>query len=369
MDSFLWDTHFETGISKVDGQHRQLVDITNQFGRLSAENELIYDDIQDIFSRLADYASYHFQEEEGLMVSAGLDSHFLDEHIKSHQTFLKEVSTIHAEITPENPGAARHLLEFLTHWLAYHILGTDQKMARQITAINTGMSPAAAYEAAAQEDDNATKALLVALNNLFQMVSARNKELVQLNLSLESKVKKRTTALSEANLHLEELALTDVLTGIPNRRHAIRCLANRWEESTRTNAPLVCTMVDADHFKEINDTHGHDAGDEVLKKLSKTLQRAFRGYDIVCRLGGDEFLIICPNTDLEGGLRIAERTQKIVSELSVPTGHGAWRGSISVGVAARTPEMTHYEELMKAADNAVYAAKQDGRNCVRAIGR
>lgn len=368
MDSFLWDTHFETGLSEVDEQHRQLVEIINQFGKLAA-NELIFDDIQDIFSRLADYASYHFEEEEALMISVGLDQRFLDDHFKSHQNFFQEVTGIHAEITPENPGAARHLLEFLTHWLAYHILGTDQKMARQISAIKNGKSAAEAYEAAAQEDDNATKALLVALNNLFQMVSARNKELIQLNMSLESKVEERTKALSEVNLHLEELALTDVLTGIPNRRHAIRCLVNRWEESTRTGAPLVCTMIDADHFKEINDTYGHDAGDAVLIELSKTLQRAFRSYDIVCRLGGDEFFIISSNTDLEGGLRIAERTQEIVAELSVSTGHGTWQGSISVGVAARTPEMTHYEELMKAADNAVYAAKQDGRNCVRAIDR
>lgn len=365
MDSFQWDTHFETGLSAVDDQHRQLVEIINQFGRLSSANELIFSDIEKIFAGLADYTCYHFKEEEDLMEQVGLDQRFLNDHIKSHQTFLQEVTIIHSEISPENPGAARHLLEFLTHWLAYHILGTDQKMARQVTAIQSGMSPDEAYEAAAQEDDNATKALLVALNNLFQMVSARNNELVQLNLSLEAKVAKRTEALSEANLHLEELALTDALTGLPNRRHAMRTLANRWKESTRAQTPLVCTMVDADNFKVINDTHGHDAGDAVLIELSKTLQREFRSYDIVCRLGGDEFLVICPNTDLEGGMRIAERTRKMVAEMRVPANDGIWHGSVSIGVAARTPEMMGYEELMKFADNAVYTAKQAGKNCVK----
>jgi len=365
MDSFLWDTHFETGLSKVDDQHRQLVDIINQFGSLSAENDLVFEDIEKIFSKLTDYSSHHFRDEEDLMVRVGVDQRFRDDHIKAHRVFLQEVMTIHSDISPENPGAARHLMEFLTHWLAYHILGTDQKMARQITAIQAGGSPEKAYEVAGKDDDKATKALLVALNNLFKMVSARNKELVQLNLSLESKVAKRTKALSEANQHLEELALTDVLTGIPNRRHAMRSLAARWEESARANSPLVCTMVDADHFKEINDTHGHDAGDAVLIQLSKTLQSEFRSYDMVCRLGGDEFLIICPNTDLEGGRLIAERCCKAVSELRVTTGNDVWQGSISVGVAARTPGMKNYEELIKAADNAVYVAKQDGRNCVR----
>jgi len=368
MDSFLWDTHFETGLSTVDDQHRQLVDIINQFGRLSAENELIFEDIQEILARLADYAQYHFQEEEKLMAHVGVDQRFLESHVRAHQAFLQEVTTIHSEITPENPGAARHLLEFLTHWLAYHILGTDQKMARQIAAIQKGKNPEAAYEAADMQEDSATKALLVALNNLFQMVSSRNNELVQLNLSLEAKVARRTEALSHANRHLEELALTDVLTGIPNRRHAMRSLASRWEESVRNKTPLVCTMVDADQFKAINDTYGHDAGDAVLIELSKTLQLAFRSYDIVCRLGGDEFLIICPNTDQDSGVRIAERTRQMVSKLRVPTGEGFWNGSISVGVAAKSAEMNHYEDLIKRADTAVYAAKQAGRNCVRTIG-
>lgn len=368
MDSFEWDEHFETGLAEVDAQHRQLVDIVNQFGRMSAANELVFTEIETIFNRLADYALYHFREEEMLMADTGVDERFQQDHVKTHQQFIREVKGIRSEITPSNPGAARHLLEFLTHWLAYHILGTDQKMARQVRSIESGMSPAEAYTAADQEDDNATRALLVALNNLFQMVSARNKELVQLNLSLEEKVTDRTRALSEANRHLEELALTDVLTGLPNRRHAMRSLADHWLEAVENDRPLVCTMIDADNFKNVNDTHGHDAGDRVLCELAKMLKHAFRSDDIVCRLAGDEFLVICPDTDQDGGLQIAERTRKQVSELRVPTGEGHWSGSISVGVAARTPNMLDYEDLIKRADTAVYAAKQAGRNCVRTIG-
>lgn len=127
-------------------------------------------------------------------------------------------------------------------------------------------------------------------------------------------------------------------------------------------------MIDADHFKEVNDIYGHDAGDEVLKTLAMSLKHTLRTDDIVCRLGGDEFFVICPNTDQEGGLHIAELTRKAISELRVPTGGEPWHGSISVGIASRAHDMNGFEELIKAADKGVYAAKEAGKNCVKAAG-
>ncbi|MCP3893645.1 MAG: diguanylate cyclase, partial [Bacteroides sp.] len=191
--------------------------------------------------------------------------------------------------------------------------------------------------------------------------------LKQLNESLEEKVALRTRELSEANRHLEELSLTDVLTELPNRRHAIRCLSILWKKALQNDSPLVCMMIDADHFKEVNDTYGHDAGDAVLMELAKTLQHALRSDDTVCRLGGDEFFIICPNTDKKGGMHIAELTRKAVAALRVPTGGEPWHGSISIGVASRLPGMKNFEELMKDADKGVYAAKEAGKNCVKTI--
>ena len=364
MESFHWDKHFLTGLTDVDQQHHHLVDIINKFGNLLAENTIVFEDIEVLFKELTEYSHYHFEEEEALMVKEGIDRRHLEQHIQIHQSFLDEVNALCSGITETNIDSAKHLLNFLTHWLAYHILGEDQNMSRQIAAIRSGVSPSDAYIAEEKESDKATEPLLVALNGLFEQVSARNKELLLLNQSLEEKVAQRTKELSEANIHLEELSLTDVLTGLPNRRHAMRYLASLWDESTKNDLPLVCMMVDADHFKEVNDTYGHDAGDVVLIELAKTLQGSLRTDDIVCRLGGDEFFIICPNTNQQGGMHIAELTRKQVSELRVSTGGEPWHGSISIGVASRSTNMKSYEELIKVADNGVYLAKEKGKNRV-----
>ncbi len=155
-----------------------------------------------------------------------------------------------------------------------------------------------------------------------------------------------------------------MLTGLPNRRHAMRCLGLAWEESIKENSPLSCMMIDADGFKQINDNYGHDAGDEVLRQLSRNLQYAVRTDDIVCRLGGDEFLVICPHTPEVGAAQLAEKVRQTIAALHVPAGKGEWHGSISIGVAERKAAMGTLEELIKAADEGVYRAKKNGRNCV-----
>ncbi len=241
-------------------------------------------------------------------------------------------------------------------------------MAEQVKAIEQGMNSATAFDSMEHARDSATEPLLVALNGLFEQVSARNMELVQLNQSLEAKVAERTEALSDANDRLRTMANTDVLTGLPNRRHVLHDFDDLWKESARSHKLISCIMIDADHFKEMNDSYGHDAGDQVLRALAKALQHAVRTDDVVSRLGGDEFFVLCPNTDKEGGLILAEHLRKTVSELRVATeGGGCWHGSISVGLAVQAPEMESYEDLLKAADASVYAAKRAGKNCVRTV--
>lgn len=299
------------------------------------------------------------------MVHSGIDERHFKEHKQIHQSFINDVTHMHSSLSEDNLDNANDLLEFLIHWLGYHILGTDQIMARQIGSIKAGLSVCEAFEQDEQEQNSSTEPLLTALKGLFKQVSKRNAELIQLNQSLEEKVAKRTQALSEANRHFEALALTDVLTGLPNRRHAMQQLGLLWSETKEIKSSLSCIMIDADYFKEVNDTYGHDAGDLVLCELSKTLLHTMRTDDVVCRLGGDEFFIICPNTDRKGAMKIANHIHEPVSRLSVKTGNGKWRGSISVGVAKMSNAMENFEDLIKEADKGVYAAKREGKNCIR----
>lgn len=368
MESFIWDKHFVTGLEEVDKQHHHLVDVINQFGELLTRREtLVFDSIEAVFGELAAYAQYHFKEEETLMVAAGIDGRHLVHHKHEHANFLQEVTQMHDAITPDDPDKVKSLLKFLIYWLAYHILGSDQSMAKQVIAIRAGHSPEDAYHTEERMKEGAVEPLLQALSGLFRQVSERNRELLLLNQTLEARVEERTRELAAANHQLESIALTDALTGLPNRRHAMQALDRFWKESLAEEYPLACMMIDADGFKQINDNFGHDAGDEVLRQLSRNLVYALRTDDVVCRLGGDEFLVICPRTPLEGAMQLGEKLRKEIAALRVQAGQGEWRGSISIGVAVRDAGMTNYEALIKAADDGVYSAKKKGRNCVAKI--
>ena len=364
MDSFRWSQCFVTGLVEVDEQHYHLVEVINQFGDLLVKQESVsLDDIESVFQELVIYAQYHFSEEYSLMSRIGVDTRHIENHHQEHTRFLEEVIQMHANVLPRDPRSALSLQKFLVHWLAYHILGTDKNLAKQINAIQAGQTAAESYLLEEQQNDT-TEPLLNALNGLFYQVSERNRELYELNKTLEAKVAVRTKALQEANQRLEEMAMTDVLTGLKNRRSALQSLAEEWTQSVRDGLPLSCMMIDADHFKEINDSYGHDAGDEVLRMLSRQLINSVRTDDIVCRLGGDEFLIICPRTSLAGAMQVAEKIRLEISRLKIAAGDGEWIGSISVGVAVRNDDMNTLEDLLKEADDGVYVSKRNGRNSV-----
>lgn len=365
MKSFEWDMCYETGLEDVDEQHQYLVEVINRYGELIAQNNISLQDIRLALFELSRYAEFHFKEEENLMRSAGVYEKHLEAHIKVHRAFMADIISMQSFISEDNKKSSEHLLNFLIHWLAYHILGIDQNMSRQVKQIEQGVDPKLAWENEERKADSSTEPLLKALNGLFDQVSERNKELLELNQHLEDKVEERTKQLSKANKQLEELSLTDSLTKLPNRRCAIRKLKAYWQEAVQNDEPLVCIMIDVDYFKQVNDSAGHDAGDRLLIELSHTLADSFRSDDLVCRLGGDEFFVICPNTDTEGGVHIAEVTRHKVNQMLVPVGESVWRGSISVGVGERTKEMGDFNDLIKAADNAVYEAKAAGRNRVR----
>jgi diguanylate cyclase (GGDEF)-like protein len=152
-------------------------------------------------------------------------------------------------------------------------------------------------------------------------------------------------------------ALTDVLTGIPNRRAAEQALAKAMAGADRASTPLSIALFDVDHFKRVNDEHGHGAGDEVLRLLAGTLERTKRLTDTVARWGGEEFLAVLP-VPLAGAVTFCERVRREVSELRCPA---VGRVTISAGAVERKPGESA-EHLLARADQKLYAAKSAGRN-------
>jgi diguanylate cyclase (GGDEF)-like protein len=174
-------------------------------------------------------------------------------------------------------------------------------------------------------------------------------------------------ALDNARLvsTLEDVAMTDSLTGLKNIRFFDPYLEQQLAIAERERKPVAVLMLDIDHFKVFNDTHGHPAGDAALRAFAGAVQHAVRASDLVARYGGEEFIVALPNTDLAGGRVLAEKVRAAVASLSVEFGPGR-RGQItvSIGVAATDAHGLDRQQLVKLADTALYRAKDAGRNRV-----
>jgi diguanylate cyclase (GGDEF)-like protein len=190
-------------------------------------------------------------------------------------------------------------------------------------------------------------------------------------IQLQEKLLGEVRAKQEANFRLEiekrrflRASMTDALTELPNRRYAMKRLEKEWANSLRTSLPLSLILLDIDDFKKVNDGFGHDVGDDVLRSTARAINRVLRRSDTCARLGGEEFLVICAGTPLEGARLLAERIRTAV-ETNVVSSHGFQRSvTASLGVSSRTAGSTSIDALLKAADEAVYVAKREGRNRV-----
>ncbi len=195
--------------------------------------------------------------------------------------------------------------------------------------------------------------------------SLEKRQMVQELIDLKQDLQKRNDELQEFNRRLEIMAFSDTLTGLPNRRFALQELGCHWSSAHRTGRPLSCMMVDLDHFKRYNDTYGHDTGDEVIRHAAEILRATARGSDYPCRFGGEEFLVICPDTDADGCVDFGQRILATMSQRSLTCGEDVHHITASLGVAQREPWMTSWNEMLVAADQALYTAKNSGRNCVK----
>jgi diguanylate cyclase (GGDEF)-like protein len=210
----------------------------------------------------------------------------------------------------------------------------------------------------------------VLITVLVRVLRSRRNALAALNderNNLEDRVLQRTLELLMVNTKLEQLATTDPLTGIANRRRMTEQIAKELDRARRYKHPLALLMVDIDHFKRINDTYGHDAGDQAIVAVAGALSAGMRSIDLAARFGGEEFVLLMPEASLETAGGVAERLRETVSQLRIEVDGGLEISmTISVGVAASYPQDApdSASSLLVRADKALYRAKKEGRDRV-----
>jgi hemerythrin-like metal-binding protein len=198
MDAFVWSDRFATGIESIDTQHQQLFRIINEVGDMLARGDEATDaEAEAMIHRLADYARFHFADEERVWTEGGLAPDAIAAHKQLHLGFSAQVVAMwQGRASMADP--AQTLYGFLSSWLVYHILGDDQKMARQIGRVGDGTTPAEAPLAEADAVELSNSALLQAMQNLYGVVSEQNRELARANVELEARVAERTRELLQA---------------------------------------------------------------------------------------------------------------------------------------------------------------------------
>ncbi|WP_300336530.1 HDOD domain-containing protein [Accumulibacter sp.] len=177
-------------------------------------------------------------------------------------------------------------------------------------------------------------------------------------------IMRSTDEFAVAHKRLLQDALTDTLTQLPNRRHGLDFLASEWAFAQSNGLPMACLLLDIDHFKRINDTYGHAAGDAVLRQLSDLLKRTSRGEDLVFRYGGEEFAAVLPNASARIAAQIAERIRALVEKYDFLWTRQSLPLTVSIGVAHLGTAVKDSQALIQAADAALYQAKNGGRNRV-----
>jgi diguanylate cyclase (GGDEF)-like protein len=196
---------------------------------------------------------------------------------------------------------------------------------------------------------------------LYDELASQKNAIENVNATLEQKVTERTLALSKANSELERLARRDALTALGNRLAANEHLREEFLRMKRIGIPYSVLLIDIDHFKNVNDTFGHEQGDRVLQHIAHDLSRSCRITDFASRYGGEEFLLILPNTPLESALRVANKICRMVGDCGIENiGHV----TVSIGVAVASLTDVSELDVVRVADRNLYQAKSTGRNRV-----
>ena len=370
LEIFPWNDNFSTGIKIIDEQHQQLILLLNQLaGTLVRDDQL---ETNRVFDELADYANYHFETEEAIWLEYFKDDSWLSSHQLAHFSFLPKVVEL-KEQDPNKPlnEIIEGIVRFLIRWLAFHIIDNDKRMAFVVQHIKQGKSLEEAKSISDKKMNGSIRLLIDTVLTMYDSLSSRSLDLMRekhKRQKAEQKLNKANVQLRKINTKLKELAITDQLTGLFNRRHFNSVFTRELKRAYRNKSDLSLIILDIDFFKKLNDHHGHSEGDRVLTQVSKKIKSfCKRPTDYAFRLGGEEFGILSANQEPQGLLDFAEIIRKGIEELKIAntTSDISDVLTVSIGTVTKVPNETDtVEDYMFIADMRLYKAKKLGRNRV-----
>ncbi|MBF0383674.1 MAG: bacteriohemerythrin [Magnetococcales bacterium] len=367
FEVFPWNDNFSIGIEQIDNQHKNLVDLINELTATLIQNDEM--ELTRVFDELATYAEYHFADEEKIWEKFFDDDKWLQSHSKSHKSFLPQIIKMKEELIDLPLSVIiEKIIKFLIRWLAFHIIDNDKRMATVISYMEGGKSLKNAKKQAKEDMSGATGLLIETMLTMYDGLSSRTLDLLRERLERIKAEKK----LQEAYSKLEELATTDQLTGLFNRRHFDQIFEQEFRRAMRNKNAITFMMFDVDHFKKLNDRYGHIGGDVALKKIGTLLkQLCRRPGDFAFRLGGEEFGIITLEQSYDDAKEFAENLRTNIEDLGVPNVDSAVvdHMTVSIGLITKKPEQNDNPDLfMRTADDRLYMAKEQGRNQVVSSG-
>jgi len=368
---FPWIKSFEIGYAEIDNQHKKLVDLLNNFYRESYSAGLDSDldvkpEVKSLINELLDYTHYHFEYEEKVYERYFNKSKLLKKHQNTHKKlglvatkFKKNYELVAGNFDYED------FISTLVLWLADHILTEDAFMFSVIFNLDDGLSFDKSVKLATEEMKSTKREIAETISAMIKMSSGISMHLrreIMFRLKVENNLVREISTREKAEKKLTYISQHDALTDLPNRYlfRELGKLALSYAKRNKFEQALL--FIDIDGFKAVNDTLGHDAGDELLIAIAKRLKECVRDSDIIARIGGDEFTIhLGGNTDSTSASAIAGRINLSLSRPFKLDKSTADVGA-SIGISIYPDDAEDLESLVKTADSAMYEVKKSDKN-------
>ncbi|MDL0431402.1 EAL domain-containing protein [Marinobacter sp. TBZ242] len=371
FEIFPWNCNFETGLKDIDDQHRVLVNILNRlawhFASSSSE-----EDGSHLLDELLAYASYHFEYEEGVWEKSLGASVISRNHHDSHQMFFRRIQTFRQSQAPQEDVLAE-LFDYLTRWLAFHILESDRRMALTVKALEAGKPLKEAREYVESELSGSVSVLVAALLEIYGKLSDSTIQLMREKMARQ-KAEDELHRLQNERLHqaleaqasdhqkqVEFLAYSDALTGLWNRNGITRFIRELLDRGDLEEDSAALVSIDLDNFYEINSRFGEETADRMLGLLARRWLDALPPDAALARIGGDEFVLLLPDaSQVESRLHALQLTGRLPFDL----GGGSAFVSFSAGIVLFPDKgmgelAEDADTLLRQADNTLFRAKHE----------